>query len=567
MQFLNESERIKIKDGILDQWRPHSISLENPKPALCPSINNHNLMNLSQHRYLFIAVFASGMTTLAIELSASRLLGNIFGTSNLVWASIIGLILIYLTVGYFIGGRWADRSPTPKTMYTLLLWGAFLCGIVPIPAAPILRFAADAFDQLRVGVLFGSFTAVLILFSVPVTLLGMISPFAIRLAIRNPEESGTVAGRIYAISTLGSFIGTFLPVLVMIPLIGTTRTFFVFGIFLCLVALVGLWLSSGWRTALPWLWMPIILSLLTGFRVGKSIKATAGQIYETESTYNYIQVLEKDSYRYLRLNEGQGIHSVYHPTDLVSHGPWMQFLAAPFFNAPPYEPERVKRIAIIGLAAGTLVRQATAAFGPIPIDGFEIDPKIIEVGRRYFDMNQPNLNAIAMDGRWGLEQSPYRYSLIAVDAYRPPYIPWHLTTQEFFQIVRDHLESDGVLAVNVGRAPDDRRLVDDLVSTIATSFPSVYATDVPGSFNTIIYATVKPTQFEHLYTNLLALHQRKDIHPLLLESIKVAAISRAPISPSGTVYTDDLAPIEWITNRMVLDYVLFGDKEIIHGPP
>jgi spermidine synthase len=137
----------------------------------------------------------------------------------------------------------------------------------------------------------------------------------------------------------------------------------------------------------------------------------------------------------------------------------MQFLAAPFFNQPPYDPDQVKNMAIVGLAGGTIARQATAVFGPIPIDGFEIDPEIIEVGREYFDMNEPNLNAIAQDGRWGLERSGQQYSLIGIDAYRPPYIPWHLTTQEFFQTVREHLTGDGVAVINVGRAPDDRRLV------------------------------------------------------------------------------------------------------------
>jgi uncharacterized membrane protein len=117
-------------------------------------------------RYLYFTVFASGMTTLAIELSASRLLGPAFGVSNLVWASIIGLILIYLTLGYFIGGRWADRSPYPQTMYKVLLWGAFTAGLVPLAARPVLRLAANAFDMLEVGILFGSFTAVLLLFIV-----------------------------------------------------------------------------------------------------------------------------------------------------------------------------------------------------------------------------------------------------------------------------------------------------------------------------------------------------------------------------------------------------------------
>jgi predicted membrane-bound spermidine synthase len=234
-------------------------------------------------RYLYFSVFASGMTTLAVEISASRLLGNIFGTSNLVWASIIGLILIYLTLGYFLGGRWADRSPHQRTMYLIMAWGAFLIGLVPLAANPVLRVAADAFDHLQVGVLFGAFTGVLILFSIPVTLLGTISPFAIRLSIRTPTEAGTISGRIYAISTLGAFVGTFLPVLLFIPTIGTTMTFIVFSVFLMLVAIVGLWVSCGWRVALPWLWMPIAIILLVILGFGRGVKATPGQIFETES--------------------------------------------------------------------------------------------------------------------------------------------------------------------------------------------------------------------------------------------------------------------------------------------
>jgi predicted membrane-bound spermidine synthase len=515
--------------------------------------------------YLYFTVFASGMTTLAIEISASRLLGPAFGVSNLVWASIIGLILIYLTLGYFVGGRWADRSPYPKTMYTVLLWGAFTAGLVPLAARPVLRLAANAFDMLQVGVLFGSFTAVLLLFIVPITLLGTISPFAIRLAIDDPARAGTISGRIYAISTLGSFVGTFLPVLILTPWIGTTYTFLAFSGFLTLVALGGLWTTSGWRATLPWLWMPLALVLLALFAVRGPLKTTAGQIYEGESAYNYIQVLERDGHRLLRLNEGQGIHSQYHPTILDYQGPWEQFLAAPFFNPPPggnpYEPEMVESMAIIGLAAGTTARQATQVFGPLPIDGFEIDPQIIQVGREYFDMTQPNLNAIAGDGRLGLERSTRRYTIIAVDAYRPPYIPWHLTTREFFQLVRDRLAEDGVLVINVGRAPGDRRMIEAMVGTIGSVFPSIYVMDVPGSFNSIIYATVQPSQVTDLYTNFDHLLRRGEVHPLLLESLYRAVYYMQPTPDSSTVYTDDWAPVEWLTNDMVLNFVLFGEME------
>jgi spermidine synthase len=514
-------------------------------------------------RYLYFAVFAAGMTTLAVELSASRLLGNVFGTSNLVWASIIGLILIYLTAGYFLGGRWADRSPRPQIMYSVMAWGAFLIGVAAVVAAPVLRVAADAFDQLQLGILFGSFAGVLILFSLPVTLLGTISPFAIRLAISDAEHAGTVSGRIYAIATLGSFVGTFLPVLVFIPTIGTTRTFLAFSLFLTLVAIVGMGLSVSWKMALAWAWMPVLIIIfaLSGWRAG--IKTAAGQIYESESAYNYIQVIERDGYRYLRLNEGQGVHSAYHPTEVMFYGPWLEFLAAPFFNLPPFSPREVDSLAIVGLAAGTTARLATAAFGPILIDGFEIDPEIIEVGRAYFDMNLPNLNANALDGRWGLEHSQRRYSIIAVDAYRPPYIPWHLTTREFFANAKEHLQVDGVLAINVGRAPEDRRLVAAMTSTLLAVFPSVHLADVPGTYNTIIYATNQPTAPEYLHQNLMRLFQEAGTSPVLLEALKIAALNLQPVPVSETVFTDDLAPVEWITNNMVLRFLLFGDLEAV----
>jgi spermidine synthase len=514
--------------------------------------------------YLYFTVFASGMTTLAIELSASRLLGSVFGTSNLVWASIIGLILIYLTAGYFLGGRWADRRPYHRTMYTVLIWGAFTSGLVPLISRPVLRIAAQAFDELEVGVLLGSFTAVLILFVVPVTLLGTISPFAIRLAIQDRREAGQVSGKIYAISTLGSFIGTFLPVLVMIPLVGTTMTFLVFSAFLLLVAFVGLWMNAGWRSLVRWAWMPVVLGVLALLWVGRPIKSTPGQVYETESAYNYIQVLEQDGYRILRLNEGQGMHSMWHPTQIDFDGPWKQFLAAPFFNPAPFQPENIQRVAILGLAAGTTVRQINAVYGPIPVDGFEIDPEIIRVGREYFDMNESNLTVHAQDARWGLSHDTHYYTIIVVDAYRPPYIPWHLTTQEFFQVVRDHLTQEGVMAINVGRAPGDRRLIDGLVGTIQTVFPSVYVVDVPNTFNSIIYATLQPTVIDNLYQNLLHLYTRDDVHPLLIKALEIIVSHQQPTPKTAVVYTDDWAPIEWVTNNMVLNYVFFSDMEELY---
>jgi spermidine synthase len=513
--------------------------------------------------HLYTAVFFSGLTTLAAELAASRLLENHFGTSNLIYASIIGLILMYLTAGYFIGGRWADRSPNPLTFLRVLAWGAFTIGLVPLISRPVLRLAADAFDQLQMGALIGSFAVVMVLFVVPITLLGTASPFAIRLAIKDASQAGSISGRIYAVSTLGSFIGTFLPGLLLIPTIGTYRTFLAISALLLLVALGLLWRTCGWRPAAALAWMPLAIAGLAVLGVQGYDKSTSGLIYESESSYNYIQVLQDGDFRYLRLNEGQGIHSIYHPTQLLYAGPWEQVLAAPYFSAAPYDPANLKSMAIVGLAAGTTARQASAAYGPILIDGYEIDPKIAQVGRDYFGMDLPNLNVIVQDGRYGLAHSPRRYQVISIDAYRPPYIPWHLTTREFFQEVHDHLTEDGVVTINVGRAPDDRRLIEDISATLLSVFASAYVVDLPDTFNSIIYATVQPVELANLDTNLVYLAQRGDVSPLILYPLQVVLANLQPAPVSGQVFTDDRAPIEWITNNMVLRFLFSGQTEVL----
>jgi len=511
-------------------------------------------------RYLLFTVFISGMTTLAAELAAGRLIGNVFGTSNIVWASIIGLILIYLTLGYFLGGKWADANPTPAAMYRILAWGAFTLGLVPYIASPVLRAAATAFDTLQVGILGASFVAVLILFIVPITLLGTISPYAIRLTVDDTSRAGQTSGQIYAISTLGSFIGTFLPTLITIPAIGTKNTFLLFSMTLLIVALIGLARFANARAMVKHLWMPIVLILAALLSRQQSIKSNAGQIYETESAYNYIEVDQQNGYIILRLNEGQGVHSIYHPDILQHNGPWDQFLVSPYFY-PNRKTSDIKRVAIVGLAAGTTARQMTAVYGDIPIDGFELDPKIVEVGQQYFGMTMPNLNVIIGDGRLNLDRSQRQYDIIAVDAYRPPYIPAHMTTREFFEICASHLTENGVLTLNSASVPGDRRLINGLATTMATVFPSIYTVDIPGSLNTMIFATKQPTKPEDFAANLLALSQDTSVHPLLISTMSVTYANLKVGYESTTIFTDDHAPIEWIVNDMVIRFILEGQTE------
>jgi spermidine synthase len=491
-----------------------------------------------------LTVFASGLVTLAVELSASRLIEPYFGTSNLIWATLIGLILLYLSAGYALGGRWADRSPRAEVLYRIVAWAAFAVGLVPFVAHPILSLTATGFADFNAALLVGSFAAALILFSAPITLLGCVSPFAVRLAVDDVTHAGNVSGRIYAISTAGSFFGAFLPVLVLIPAIGTRSTFVLLSLTLMTVGLIGLG-----RGAIRFAWMPAVIVGLAVF-VRPDIKSTEGTIFQTESAYNYIQVVRRGDTTFLLLNEGQGVHSIYNPQRLGSGGTWDFFALAPYFNRPP-TADQLQRVAIVGLAAGTIARQYSAVFGPAPIDGIEIDPRIVQAGRDYFDMNLSNLNVIVADGRYALARSPYRYDVIGIDAYRLPYIPWHLTTVEFFRQTHEHLTDTGVLVINVGHAGTDYRLVDALAATLAQVFPSVHVADVPDTFNTIVYATMQSTSPDNLRANLEAM-----THPLTRTAAERALLSLREASPGGLVFSDDRAPVEQLTNSIVVNYLL-----------
>lgn len=493
------------------------------------------------------------MSTLAIEFTASRLLQAVYGTSNIVWANVIGLVLLSLTAGYFIGGRWADRRPQPSTFYGLVTAAGFCAVFFLLLTGAVLRRAAAAMAVLNVSAIGGSLLLVVLALVVPVTLLGCLSPFAVRLAVRDVNEAGRISGRIYAVSTLGSLLGTYLPVLVVIPLAGSRATAVIFGALLLLVGLVGLWRSSPrGRGRLVALALPLALLPVAALWLGGGVKAYEGQLFETESAYNYIQVIRHDDCNYLLLNESQAYHSFYCDGGRVpSISVWSMMLAAPFFNPEPVAP---RRMAVVGLAAGTIPKQFTRVFGPLPIDGIELDPAIVEAGRRYFDLNEDNITAIVDDGRYGLNRLTGPYDVITIDAYKVPYIPWHLTTQEFFAEVSDRLSTTGVVAINVGRVPDDRRLVDAVGATLLTVFPTVHAIDVPGTLNTILVATKQPTTLGDLRANAAALGA--DADPLLRDALALAAANVAPLGAGGVVMTDDRAPIEPISDSMAVRYLL-----------
>jgi predicted membrane-bound spermidine synthase len=533
--------------------------------------------------FLLVVVFLAGIGTLGIEMVAPRLLAPFFGTSQPIWAAVIGLTLIYLSIGYQLGGRLADRRPEERLLFQLIAWAGFVTGFIPIVSYPILRFAQQSLKGLAAGGFLGALLAVLLLFAAPVILLAMVGPFAVRLQFARPgasvEKVGSTAGSISAISTVGSIVGTYLTVLVLIPWLGSTATTYLFAFFLMGVAIVGL---RDWRY-LALIAIVALLASVSAF-VQRGIKAADCRncrlVYEAESAYNYIQIAERDVeangrvelQTYLILNEGQAIHSIYRtpfrqsddPRDLLTGGPWDFFMAAPFVY-PERGPTGVESMALLGSAAGTIPKQFLAVFGPeTRIDAVEIDPSIVEVGRRFFDLEDldpafPNYTTYTQDARYWLAATPAsaRYDVIGMDAYHQPYIPFHLTTVEFFRQVEARLSERGVAVVNAGRPPSgDSRLVDALGTTMSAVFPEVYMIDTLSGGNTLLIGVKQPVGdgVANLAANADALEDSA-LRLVLEWSLTEGQARRFEPTVAGlTPFTDDHAPVE-----RLIDGILFSE--------
>ena len=490
-------------------------------------------------RFLPFVVFAAGAGSLATEICASRLLAPYFGNTTVVWANVIGLILVYLSVGYWLGGRFADRHPHPRVLGALLLVAAAAISVLPFIARPFLQLALQGFSALSIGVVAGSFFATLLLFSVPVSLLGMVSPFAVRLAVRDVRTAGSVSGRLSSLTTMGAIVGTFAPALVLIPAVGTQRTL------LCAALLVSL-------AAVPLLprRAPIVAVTVAALMLipPGAVKPVAGAVLERETQYQYVQVVHtSDGRTALRLDDGIADQSVYRPSTALTGGEWDMPLVV-----PPLLKNPMHRALIIGNAAGTMARALAHEYPGVQIDGVEPDPVVSDVGRQVMGMARiPGLHVIEGDGRAYLATTQSRYDLIIVDAYRQAYVPFWLVTQEFFSLARSHLEPGGAIAFNMARVPGDDRLAEAVSGTLATAFPDVRVWSAL-SFNELVVGFDRAVSSATLRTRLATLpSELRALIPLVSSQLHAVA-------PASDPLTDDRAPVEWLTDRALLEEIAAG---------
>jgi spermidine synthase len=491
--------------------------------------------------YVRVIAFVVGAASLGAEISAARLLAPYFGASTIIWANTIATVLVALAVGYWLGGRIADRRSDLRGLCAIVIVAGALLALVPLAADPFLRLAVNALGSLSVGGFLGSLVAVLVLVAVPVLLLGTVAPYANRLSLRSVADTGTVTGRLYAISTAGSLVGTFASALVLIPLIGTHRTFLVFAFSLALVALPGL----GRRV---FVLVPLAIGALAAIppaAVGSDVRG-ARIIFETETQYQYVRVLQfGNGVRWLQLNEGVAVHSLYRPWTYLTGGYWDDFLVLPFAGQRGVP----RRIAILGDAAGTVARAYGHYFPSTRVDGVELDGELSTVGKRYFGLGGPRLHLYTADARPWLAASPARYDAIFVDAYRQPYIPFYLLTREFFQSVRAHLRPGGVVVINVGHVPDSDALEKVVSATVGAVFPDV-SRDPVSNGNSLVVASTGPLSGPRI--GQAASGPRL---PPVLDGLAYTVGARlGPALRGGPVYTDDRAPVEWLTDLSLFRY-------------
>ena len=503
-------------------------------------------------RRLPAVVFVAGAGSLAIEICASRLLAPYFGNSTVVWANVIGLILIYLSVGYWVGGRVADRHASPRVLGLLLIAAAAVIVVLPFVARPVLDLAVRGFEAVSAGAVVGSFFATIALFAVPVTLLGMVSPFAIRLALHDVAHAGTVSGRLYALSTGGSIVGTFVPALITIPAIGTQRTMLGAALLLGCAGVALL----GWRAAV----VPAVAAGLLFVPPG-AVKSASGLLFEKESPYQYVRVVQTDDgRRELELNEGVSQQSVWRAGTVLTGGEWDMFLVV-----PPLLTHPVHDVLVIGSAGGTIPRAYARFYPDAHIDGVEIDPAVVEAARDYMELDSiPNLHTYTEDGRGFLRTTAKRYDLIIVDAYREEYVPFYMATREFFSLVHAHLEPGGAVALNVAQTPEDHRLLESIGGTMATVFAQVWHWPAL-RFNQLVVGLASPASRADLQRRL-----REEMAPDIAVLGDLFSQQAAVQPPSADPMSDDRAPIEWITDRMIIEHIAGGhglDEQLLPTAP
>lgn len=491
--------------------------------------------------YLYLTEFFAGMSVMAVELGASRLLAPYFSSSQIVWTIIIGTIMIAMALGNIWGGRSADKNPNPDRLYVRILIAAVWIAAIPVFGKYVILLisAALVFTVNNNFLIWAAFLACMIIFVFPLFLLGTVTPSLVKYTVDSLDDSGKTVGSLNAFNTVGSIIGTFVPTFVTIPAVGTSITFLIFSGILLLLGL--LYFITVKKKAVSCIVSAILFLLCSVFGSSGSFLFGETVLYEGESVYNYLQVKETEDSVILSTNVLFGVQSIMKKDGGVTGMYYDYALAAPVMAG-----RENPRVLILGMGTGTYAKQCQTYFDAASVEGVEIDEKITQLAGEYFEL--PDTVSVATyDGRAYLDAVSEKYDVIMVDAYQDITIPFQMSSVEFFTLVKEHLTEDGVMVVNMNMYSEEEGNINQYLSdTIASVFDQVYTVDVRGSTNRELFATQNPDAAAVFERNRSGLE-----NPELVMMMEKVAEGLTPYTGGDYLLTDDKAPVELLGMRVI----------------
>jgi predicted membrane-bound spermidine synthase len=490
---------------------------------------------------IYIVAFVTGAIVMSFEMLGSRYLNPYFGSGIYTWAALISTVLIALMAGYFLGGALADRTASPTVLALTVIVGSLYLLALPSFAQAVLELVLAGIDDIRVGSLASS----LALMFFPVTLLGMYSPFAIRLLLRSAQRSGRVSGAVYGISTAGAIVGTLGTTFVLIPTIGSRAITLTLG---ALGLIAGLGLLALARRRAGAVLVIIALASPTAGRadnpIDESIRAGMlergdGRLAHIETQYNDVFITKRGhqlvmSFQVQGWDYTESVSNLLDPDDLPLRYAQVMTIATVYAEAP-------RKILMLGLGGGSISTYLGRFMPEAAITTVEIDPGVISAAKSYFGLRETErMRYRAGDGRVFLTRSNELYDLILLDAYRGGYVPFHLLTREFYTLVKQRLAPGGAAAFNVH---DGSKLYASTVKTLGEVFAAVDLFPT-GRGEVIAVATAASIDTQALEHRAVELQKRYGFRFPLPKILRGRMDKPQSQAANGDVITDDFAPAD-----------------------
>lgn len=451
------------------------------------------------HRYFyFITELFVGIALMGIEMSASRLIAVYFSSSQIVWTIIIGVIMISMAIGNYWGGHQADKKPSYLRLYSELIFAGTWIVLVPFLGRFVIAGISALFALFitKGFVIWAALFSCIILFVPPLLFLGKVTPSLIKYAL-GQRVSGKVIGLLEALNTVGSIVGTFLPTFLTIPFIGTSNSFVLFGSMIAALGLVYVitYLIDKYQSRpkmvessekneevkvekksfiktcvlsgiSAFIW---IFGLVISINTSPLFWKQSTKIYEGESMYNYLKVDKEGQTTYLSTNALFGVQSCINDDYSLTGMYYDNLLIS------AYLVKENPKILVLGNGSGTYATMMKEYLKwPCDITAVEIDQKIIDLSYKYFKMSE-DVNVVCDDGRNYIARDKEKYDIILVDAYSSISVPFHMTTTEFFTLVKSHLNDDGIVMMNINMYSEGKHSVSQaLCDTIYGVFDNLY---------------------------------------------------------------------------------------------